>query len=235
MHVNMFVIGAIAGLAPSEFEARMVEYVKLLNKELRSTGTGTPPPMIHRHASSPPNSPPPRVDPSFSALEMSRLTLWNMYNNNSLYPGVGHPPPQMSPLTSHSPNPQASSPEPQREALDLGLRSSPLSVSSPTRHSPTTSGGTVHIKKDKDFNDTGPTAPKRPLSDNILTDKSAPLLLGANIKITNRDKSGNGDNSLSVSVELNGITYQGVLFAQADSQNATNTTNNNNKPRSMVS
>lgn len=111
-------------MAPAELEARMVEYVKLLNKEIRSAGGATPPPMIHRQGSaSPPSSTSPR-DSVLNAIEMSRLgqmTLWNMYNNNTLYPGGGHQPP-LSPQTSNSPHPQAASPEPQREALDLGLR-----------------------------------------------------------------------------------------------------------------
>lgn len=99
----------------------MVEYVKLLNKELRSAGGITPPPIIHQQDStSPPPSTPPR-DGSFGAVEMSRLTLWNMYNNNGLYPGMAHQP-SMSPQASHSPVPAVPTPEPQREALDLGLR-----------------------------------------------------------------------------------------------------------------
>ncbi|XP_066949141.1 protein dead ringer homolog isoform X9 [Macrobrachium rosenbergii] len=38
---------------------------------------------------------------------------------------------------------------------------------------------------------------------------------GANIKITSRGDGRNGDQSLVVSMEINGILYQGVLFAQA--------------------
>lgn len=112
----------MSNLAPSEFEARMVEYVKLLNKELRNAGAGTPPPIINRQGSStPPPSTPPK-DATTSNYEMSRLTLWGMYgNNNPIYSAVIHQP-SLSPQTSQSPLQQASSPEPQREALDLGLR-----------------------------------------------------------------------------------------------------------------
>ena len=206
--------GPIPGMAPSEFEARMVEYVKLLNKELRSAGAGTPPPMIHRQGSaSPPPSTPPR-DGGFSALEMSRLTLWNMYNNNTLYPGVGHQPP-LSPQTSHSPLPQASSPEPQREALDLGLRSSPVSAS-PARQSSPSSGGSLQIKRDPELTGIpGPPPAKRLLSDDDSpAEKNAQASVGTHIKISNRGDGRNGDNSLVVSMELNGVMYQGVLFAQ---------------------
>lgn len=46
----------------------------------------------------------------------------------------------------------------------------------------------------------------------------------------------NGDNSLVVSMELNGVMYQGVLFAQTDGRNTTTATNNNTKAaRSIVS
>lgn len=228
--------GPIPGMAPSEFEARMVEYVKLLNKELRS---GTPPPMGHRPGSASPPSSTPSRDGAFSALEMSRLTLWNMYNNNTLYPGVGHQPP-ISPQTSHSPLPPASSPEPQREALDLGLRSSP--VSSPARQSSPSSGGSMQVKRDTELTVApGPPPAKRLLSDeDSPPEKNAPATLGTHIKISNRGDGRNGDNSLVVSMELNGVMYQGVLFAQSDSRSTSSTasTNNNNnaKPsRSVVS
>ncbi|CAL7936838.1 unnamed protein product [Xylocopa violacea] len=233
------VAGPIPGMAPSEFEARMVEYVKLLNKELRSAGAGTPPPMIHRQGSaSPPSSTPPR-DGTFSALEMSRLTLWNMYNNNTLYPGVGHQPP-MSPQASHSPVPPASSPEPQREALDLGLRSSPVS-SSPARQSSPSSGGSMQVKRDPDLTGTpGPPPAKRLLSDDDSPlEKSATASIGTHIKISNRGDGRSGDNSLVVSMELNGVMYQGVLFAQSDSRSANSTATSSNSnakaSRSMVS
>ncbi|XP_061927538.1 protein dead ringer isoform X5 [Apis cerana] len=231
--------GPIPGMAPSEFEARMVEYVKLLNKELRS---GTPPPMGHRPGSASPPSSTPSRDGAFSALEMSRLTLWNMYNNNTLYPGVGHQPP-ISPQTSHSPLPPASSPEPQREALDLGLssffcRSSP--VSSPARQSSPSSGGSMQVKRDTELTVApGPPPAKRLLSDeDSPPEKNAPATLGTHIKISNRGDGRNGDNSLVVSMELNGVMYQGVLFAQSDSRSTSSTasTNNNAKPsRSVVS
>ncbi|XP_031833425.1 retained isoform X2 [Nomia melanderi] len=227
--------GPIPGMAPSEFEARMVEYVKLLNKELRSAGAGTPPPMIHRQGSTtPPSSTPPR-DGAFSALEMSRLTLWNMYNNNTLYPGVGHQPP-LSPQASHSPVPQASSPEPQREALDLGLRSSPVS-SSPARQSSPSSGGSLQVKRDPDIVGTpGPTPAKRLLSDDDSpVEKNLPATLGTHIKISNRGDGRNGDNSLVVSMELNGVMYQGVLFAQTDSRTGSSTASNNNTTKSSRS
>ncbi|XP_050481149.1 protein dead ringer isoform X3 [Bombus huntii] len=229
--------GPIPGMAPSEFETRMVEYVKLLNKELR--GGVTPPPVIHRQDSaSPPPLTPPR-DGAFSALEMSRLTLWNMYNNNTLYPGMAHQPP-MSPQASHSPVPALPSPEPQREALDLGLRSSPICLS-PMRQSSPSSGGSIQIKKDQDLTNTCRMPPaKRSLSeDDSPVEKNAMVAAGTHIKISNRGDGRNGDNSLVVSMELNGVMYQGVLFAQSSSRtkdNAPTCSNSNSKPsRSVIS
>lgn len=82
-----------------DFESRMAEYVRMLNKELRSTVGASPPmkPAIHSPPS-PPTSTSPRE--ALSALEMSRLTLWNLYNNNH----------------------QPTTPEPQKEALNLGVK-----------------------------------------------------------------------------------------------------------------
>lgn len=65
--------GPLPGLAPSEFEARMMEYVKLLNKEMRSSAA-TPP---RQGDTSPPSATSP-----LNPLEVSRMTLWNLYNNN---------------------------------------------------------------------------------------------------------------------------------------------------------
>ncbi|XP_034935746.1 protein dead ringer isoform X2 [Chelonus insularis] len=230
--------GLIPGLAPAEFEARMVEYVKLLNKELRNAGAGTPPPMIHRQGSvTSPSETPPR-DSALNALEMSRLTLWNMYNNNTLYPGVGQQPP-LSPQ-AHSPHPQTSSPEPQSEALDLGRRSSSVS-SSPVRHSPPSSSGSIQVKRDHDLTGTpGLQNFKRSFSDDegLLEKNNMPTVSGGtHIKISNRGDGRNGDNSLVVSMEINGIMYEGVLFAQSEGRTANPTNNNNNTKtqRSLVS
>lgn len=65
--------GPMAGLAPNEFETRMMEYMKLLNKEIRSS-TATPP--------RPGDSSPPSSTSPLNPLEMSRMTLWSLYNNN---------------------------------------------------------------------------------------------------------------------------------------------------------
>ncbi|XP_051170370.1 protein dead ringer isoform X3 [Leptopilina boulardi] len=233
---------AVPGLVPPELEARMFEYIKhlnkeLMNKELKNANSGDQM-MMHRQGSaSPPTSTSPR-DGGFSALEMSRLTMWNLYNNNSIYPGVGHHPPY-SPQQAHSPAPPASSPEPQREALDLGLRSSPLS-SSPQRQSPPSSSGSIQVKNEQDLIARATVAASKRLRLEDEAPEEKETLLSnprTNITISNRGDGRNGDNSLVVSIELNGTMYQGVLFAQTASKDLTTTPTSNSAktPRSIVS
>ncbi|XP_008552877.1 AT-rich interactive domain-containing protein 3C isoform X7 [Microplitis demolitor] len=217
----------------SSYGAYSGDYLKLLQRDIQRSIGSSSPPLIHRQGS-PPGSPP--RDTGNALAEMSRLTLWNMYNNNPLYGGLAQPP--LSPQTSHSPHPQAASPEPQREALDLGLRTSPTS-SSPIRHSSPSSGGSLQIKKDRESLDTTLiTSQKRSLSDDEGPHEKMTALPGTHIKISNRGDGRNGDNSLAVSMEINGMMYQGVLYAQSDNNNKSSisiSNNNNNKTRSLVS
>ncbi|XP_057341864.1 AT-rich interactive domain-containing protein 3C isoform X8 [Microplitis mediator] len=226
--------GPMAGGPPADFDARVTDYLKLLQRDFQRSMGSSSPPLIHKQGS-PPGSPP--RDTNQALAEMSRLTLWNMYNNNPLYGGLAQPP--LSPQTSHSPHPQAASPEPQREALDLGLRTSPTS-SSPIRHSSPSSGGSLQVKKDRESLDTPSlmTSQKRSLSDDEGPHEKMTALPGTHIKISNRGDGRNGDNSLAVSMEINGMMYQGVLYAQSDNNNKTSisiSNNNNNKTRSLVS
>ncbi|XP_063905877.1 protein dead ringer-like isoform X2 [Zophobas morio] len=150
--------GPLPGLAPNEFEARMMEYVKLLNKEIR-TSAATPP--------RPGEISPPNATSPLNPLELSRITLWNMYNNNQ------------TPV------------EPQKEALNL---SEPAQAS---------------IKREPEHRDSPP--PKKFSKDEEDHKSISPA---THIKINSRGDARNGESSLVVSMELNGITYQGVLFAQ---------------------
>nr|XP_024219828.1 uncharacterized protein LOC112211797 [Halyomorpha halys] len=128
----------------------MVEYVKMLNKEFRTSAT-PPIPKLN----SPPGSPSEGTAVNMNPLEMSRLTLWNIYNN-------------------------AAPQETQREALNLEKREDPL-----------------------------PPPPKRHYPDNDDLHIS-----NTHIKIARENKGGDSENSLVVSMDINGIVYQGVLFAQ---------------------
>ncbi|XP_056636587.1 protein dead ringer-like isoform X3 [Diorhabda sublineata] len=157
--------GPIPGVAPSDFEVRMMEYMKLLNKELHRPAAVTPP----LRQEEPPNSTS-TPDPS----ELSRLTLWNIYNNNQ------------SPV------------EPQKEPINLSETSSNLS------------------KRESESRESPPPA-KRIVKEEDIPESSKSVSSSAtHIKINSRGDSRNGDNSLVVSMELNGITYQGVLFAMTN-------------------
>ncbi|KAJ8927658.1 hypothetical protein NQ314_019860 [Rhamnusium bicolor] len=155
--------GPLPGLAPNEFEARMMEYVKLLNKEIRSS-TATPP---RQGDVSPPNATSP-----LNQLEMSRMTLWNLYNNNQ--PPI----------------------EPQKE---------PINLSEPS----------TTVKREPECRDDSPPPTKRVSKEEEEPEPPKPHSPSTHIKINSRGDSRNGDNSLVVSMELNGVTYQGVLFAQS--------------------
>jgi hypothetical protein len=101
-HINN-IAGAVPGMVSSEFDARlMVDYVKFLRKEFVSSTTAGNGSSNRQGSSSPPSSTSPQ-ESALNALGMSRLTLWNLCNNNS---------------TSVVPPPQ----EPQREALNLEVR-----------------------------------------------------------------------------------------------------------------
>lgn len=156
--------GPLPGLAPSEFETRMLEYVKLLNKEIRSSAGATPP----RQDMSPPNTTSP-----LNPLDVSRMALWNLYNNNQ--PAL----------------------EPQKEALNLA-------------DAPPTSPS---IKREPAHRDS-PPPPKKFNREEDCNDNKANTP-STHIKINSRGDPRNGDNSLVVTMEINGITYQGVLFAQS--------------------
>ncbi|PSN58082.1 hypothetical protein C0J52_06511 [Blattella germanica] len=138
--------GPVPGLVASEFEARMVDYVKFLQKEFTATppGNGTP----RQGSSSPPSSTSPQ-EAALNALGMSRLTLWNLCTNNT---SVVPPPAQ----------------EPQKEALNLEVREQQA----------------------------------RALQDAVSVKRES-------------DGRAGMDNSLVVSMEINGVMYQGVLFAQS--------------------
>ncbi|XP_046661997.1 protein dead ringer-like isoform X2 [Homalodisca vitripennis] len=174
-----------AAIPPAEFEARMVEYVKLLNKELRTSGA-TPP--NHRQSSLPTSL----AEKGLEALNMSRNTLWNLYRNQTCVVTGSPPtsPPEtalaafdMSRLTLWNLYHNQTSPtEPQKEPINLEKREDPVGPPPLKRHQP---------------------------------DSEEPKVTGTHIKISSRnDGRGGGDNSLVVSMDINGTMYQGVLFAQ---------------------
>ncbi|XP_076267471.1 retained isoform X3 [Rhynchophorus ferrugineus] len=167
----------LPNLAPNEFEVRMIEYMKLINKEIRTAATT---PTGQDEASTPnPTSP-------LTPFEVQqRMTLFSLYNNNQ---------PQL---------------EPQKE---------PMNLADPT----------ASIKREPEGRETPPPA-KRSNGENEETLKTPTLSpasparpVSTHIKINSRGDTRGGDNSLMVCMEINGITYQGVLFAQ-NSQSSSHT------------
>ncbi|CAH1716446.1 unnamed protein product [Chironomus riparius] len=107
------VVGQLPSIVPHDIEQRMLEYIKLFQapKDLKRPQS----PDVSREA--------------LNALEMSRMALWNMYNNTS-------------PHNQHN-NP--SPPEVQQEALNLHQRESPSPI--PSAPSP------ISIKRERDLHD----------------------------------------------------------------------------------
>lgn len=204
----------IPGVTP-EMESQMLEYFKVITATAemqRINAAVNSSPMINRQGSTSPLS-------KSSPPDVRGLPLWNLYNNNNIYNGFQQTP--MSPVAPNSPE-QESNPEPQREALDLGLRTSPTS----TVQRPPSVPHTLQVKKDRDLMR---KSHKRSHSDDEnITETPSTSIPGTHIKITNGQ---NGESSLVVSMELNGIVYEGVLMAQTDrraNNNSTNTRGNLN-------
>ncbi|KAB7496707.1 hypothetical protein Anas_05748, partial [Armadillidium nasatum] len=161
-------------------------------------------------------------------LEATRLTMWKLYNQglgSSLAGGGGPdddgprlPPPHLSMGGGGGPTVP-----PQKEALNLDVKDDGIGESwlNFSRHRNKESGDLRHnIKTDEGGNQ--PPSAKRPHDEPLnqrlptpnggsSTSLSVP---GANIKITSRGDGRGQDQSLVVSMEINGILYQGVLFAQ---------------------
>jgi hypothetical protein len=176
--------GTVPGMVPSDFDARMmVDYVKYLRKEFGSSTTSGNGSSNRQGSSSPPSSTSPQ-ESTLNALGMSRLTLWNLCNNNS---------------TSVVPPSQ----EPQREALNLEVREQQARALQESI-----------VKRESD-EPVGPPPPKRIMSSEDNMNKHSGVS-GTHIKIASRGDGRAGmDNSLVVSMEINGVMYQGVLFAQS--------------------
>ncbi|CAH1963844.1 unnamed protein product [Acanthoscelides obtectus] len=145
-------------------------------------------------------SPPtiPSSTPPLHPLEMSRMTLWNLYSNNN------HP---------VQPTANASAVEPQKEPINL---SEPSNI---TKREPECSESPPPPKRPKEevMDDREEDEDEEEEEQERLQEqqqKSLHLSPSAHIKINRRGDMRNGDNSLVVSMELNGVTYQGVLFAQ---------------------
>ncbi|XP_014212683.1 protein dead ringer [Copidosoma floridanum] len=217
-----------AGIAPEMFN----EFMKQLQRDFRRSVTT--PSRGDSESPQPQRSSPTREQAALQ-FEMSRFNIWNNFYTSNVQASLGYPIQAASPprTASRSPLVHLESPEPQREALDLGIKSS-SSVSSHGQTSPNPSHASsgVAIKREMEH-DSSPTAlvsakrPRRAVEPVSVPDNAedtpheangGPLQPNTHIKITNRG-DGN-ENSLVVSMELNGVTYQGVLFAQTENRSS---------------
>ncbi|KAJ2948290.1 hypothetical protein O0L34_g7525 [Tuta absoluta] len=186
-------------LSQHDLEYRVREYMKMIQqqRELMRNGSESPPSA---------NGPTPMMSPrdaaALSAIDVSRLTLWSLYNNNN-----------------NSPQPDL---EPQREALNLSESpNSGVSVKREACRSPPPPAKRRTPRPASPRN----ASPPRPAS---LSAHTQPQINGGNsngvngaaFKITTRGDASTGDQQLVVSIELNGVTYEGVLFpSNAGGQN----------------
>ncbi|XP_037034233.1 protein dead ringer-like, partial [Bradysia coprophila] len=229
-------LGQMANVVPHDIEQRMIEYIKMFQpKEPRRSQS---PELLQRDA--------------LNALEMSRVALWSMYNNNTS--------PPVSINTISPPNH-----EPQREALNLA--ESPPHIPNVKRERERSSDyherdrdipceppqkRAVPIDKslqrhnsssmhhddrsrtpmnDHDVSDdpAHSSSPIRNGISNISSGSTTTVLSGMQFKITSRGNAANGEQQLVVTMELNGVQYEGVLFANptTNSTNASTPTKTN--------
>ncbi|CAH2984659.1 unnamed protein product [Chilo suppressalis] len=205
-------------LSQHDLEYRVREYMKMIQqqRELMRNGSESPPGS---------NAPAPIMSPrdaaALSAIDVSRLTLWSLYNNNN----------------NNSPQPEL---EPQRYVSSeaLNLSESPNSSGSGGKREACRSPPPP--AKRRTPRPPSPAARPEPAHPHHVSEPRCPPpaqlngapppngVNGAAFKITTRGDASTGDQQLVVSIELNGVTYEGVLFP---SQNG----NGQNGHRQMVS
>ncbi|XP_063540163.1 protein dead ringer isoform X2 [Cydia strobilella] len=196
-------------ISQHDIEYRVREYMKMIQtqRELMRNGSESPP------GSGPTPMMSPRDAAALSAIDVSRLTLWSLYNNNNNSPQPDLEPQRPSSAYSEALNlsesPNSSLTGIKREAC----RSPPPPAKRRTPRPPSPS---PH------------RAPTPPRPGSLPPQVNGNGVNGAAFKITTRGDASTGDQQLVVSIELNGVTYEGVLFP---SQNASG----QNGHRQMVS
>jgi len=201
---------------------------------------GPLPPNIRPHLNGSPFSHGPNGDKSppmpgnpLSALEMTRMALWKMYNQAGLVTPPGHGPPHMPrpPLPPLPPgldigramaeqqaramqavrevekSREVMERRKEREMEEREREREEMDVSPP----PMNKDKIVEIYEGKSNGDT-PGSPRSQTT-------------GTNIKISSRGESAAEESSLVVSLEINSVMYQGVLFAQPISSSNINNGN----------
>ncbi|XP_049876905.1 protein dead ringer isoform X4 [Pectinophora gossypiella] len=189
-------------LTQHDLEYRVREYMKMIqtqrelmrNAFLVSPGSESPPGA---------NGPAPMMSPrdaaALSAIDVSRLTLWSLYNNNN-----NSPQPDLEPQRVSGKREACRSPPPPAK------RRTPRPQSPPRPEPPRPASLPAHTQPQLNGGNT------------------ANGVNGAAFKITTRGDATTGDQQLVVSIELNGVTYEGVLFPSQSG-------NGQNGHRQMVS
>ncbi|XP_063540165.1 protein dead ringer isoform X4 [Cydia strobilella] len=190
-------------ISQHDIEYRVREYMKMIQtqRELMRNGSESPP------GSGPTPMMSPRDAAALSAIDVSRLTLWSLYNNNN-----------------NSPQPDL---EPQREALNLS-ESPNSSLTGIKREACRSPPPPAKRRTPRPPSPSPHRAPTPPRPGSLPPQVNGNGVNGAAFKITTRGDASTGDQQLVVSIELNGVTYEGVLFP---SQNASG----QNGHRQMVS
>ncbi|CAG9795614.1 unnamed protein product [Diatraea saccharalis] len=175
-------------ISQHDIEYRVREYMKMIQqqRELMRNGSESPPGS---------NGPAPIMSPrdaaALSAIDVSRLTLWSLYNNNN-----------------NSPQPEL---EPQREALNLS-ESPNSSTSGGKREACRSPPPPAKRRTPRPPSPRAPSPPRCPPPAQVNGNVPPNGVNGAAFKITTKGDASTGDQQLDVSIELNGVTYEGVLF-----------------------
>ncbi|KMQ91659.1 protein dead ringer [Lasius niger] len=131
--------------------------------------------------------------------------------------------PSFSPPPSHSPLVSVNSPEPQREALDLANsthRSDPVSSPNASRSPLVNMSGNTKRNSQEAFSP--PTSSLKRLCVDDLPERNMRIAQ----MVTLRE---DGRKELSISVDIDGVLYEGVLQAKNDDASSTSSNSNNVK------
>ncbi|XP_061720648.1 AT-rich interactive domain-containing protein 3C isoform X2 [Cydia pomonella] len=193
-------------ISQHDIEYRVREYMKMIQtqRELMRNGSESPP------GSGPTPMMSPRDAAALSAIDVSRLTLWSLYNNNN-----NSPQPDLEPQRPSSANSEA-----------LNLSESPNSSLTGVKREACRSPPPPAKRRTPRPASPRAPSPRAPGAEPPQLNGNG--VHGAAFKITTRGDASTGDQQLVVSIELNGVTYEGVLFP---SQNASG----QNGHRQMVS
>ncbi|KAF9824489.1 hypothetical protein SFRURICE_001373 [Spodoptera frugiperda] len=186
-------------LGQHDIEYRVREYMKMIQqqRELMRNGSESPPS----------NGPAPIMSPrdaaALSAIDVSRLTLWSFMGYSEALNLSESP----NSMTSGGKREACRSPAPPAKRRTPRPASRPASPRSDL-HSPPAHRH-AHARRD-DSSASPPQMNGVPTTNGVN---------GAAFKITTRGDANTGDHQLVVSIELNGVTYEGVLFPSGNGQN----------------